>query len=191
MYLNEQLQLVRVGLLVECMHPEGSIEVRSHSIVHHYEFSLGWSDFEGFVHLELLVVHRLVEVVVVQNHFPSGCSARPCYRNIIIQKQFERGIPMEVALHLDTPINSRVNHVAGSIEYHTDLLKRIHEYLVLLILPHCLLGGIRGHRIGREYREGATHLQDRVLALYKLVDYERLNELSGGELRLPEINNLV
>jgi len=57
----------RLGLK-EGVYLEGSVEVGSYPIVHHDEFTLRRQYFESFVSEELVVLHRFVEVAIIEHN---------------------------------------------------------------------------------------------------------------------------
>lgn len=140
------------------------------------------------------MLHRLVEVAVVEDDVSGGVGLSE--RNIIVEYEFERRVTYEIALHLDASVDGGVDDVARGVEEDVDLLVDVDEDLVLVVLAADRDrggGGVDG--VGAEEREVAQLLLEvddgGGLLLDDLAGDEGLDVGGAGELRVPEVDDLV
>uniref|UniRef100_A0A6V1T397 Uncharacterized protein n=1 Tax=Heterosigma akashiwo TaxID=2829 RepID=A0A6V1T397_HETAK len=209
---QHQVELVGRGLLDGGEEAEGGAELPGHAVVEHRELAVRGHEGQRPVLLKVVEPHALVEVAVVEHHPPrvvapprraAAAAARgPPDDKVLVQRQPQLGVPRQVGLHLDGPIDGAVEHVAVGAEEHVQPLDDVHEDLVppLARHPHGRAPGghgLVGGRGGLGLGLGQAHARRDALRRaarfhqHRLIVDEVLEELGGGALREAVVQHLV
>ena len=97
-YLNVKDKFVWVLGFEECKNFEWCIKVSGDSVVHQYELSFRWRDFQCLVEDKFSIVDTLMEIAIIKNDVTRCVAVGHC--DILTQDEFQTRIVSQVAFHL-------------------------------------------------------------------------------------------
>jgi len=121
---------------------EWCLIVSIHSVIHHHEFPIRRSQFQGFIDFEVISVHTFMEIAIIQNHICIIHRRGSPNLQVFIQGQFQWWVALEIRFHLDldvddnsyTSLNWLIDHVPTWVEKNIQFLINVHKNLICLIL---------------------------------------------------------
>mmetsp|Transcript_77782 Transcript_77782/g.172274 ORF Transcript_77782/g.172274 Transcript_77782/m.172274 type:complete len:399 (-) Transcript_77782:268-1464(-) len=197
--LDRDFYLVGSRLLRKGKNPEGHTEVPGDAIVHHRKFAVGRVEGERPLILEVLQVYALMEVAIVEDHSTITSMAADALVldvDVLIQRQLQLGVALQVGLHLDAAIDRAVDHETVCAHQHRDPLQDVDEDLVFLLARGVVLRGT--HRAVHSVARHSSGIPLRqIQASFWLLDDNslvvnaRLEVLCVRGLWIAEVHHLV
>lgn len=91
-----------------------------------------------------------MKITIIKHNSPRGIRVR--HRDVLVQDQFQCRIPVQVALHLNAPVDGGVYDVARGVEQYVYFLVTVYEDLVCFVLGDGYVGGCgRDGLVGEEW----------------------------------------